>query len=105
MIYQLMRTTNKSAAFSSKENLIPEVFNSIKENFGKEPSDDDNSPIIYGLATAISAPVVVMITLSLLIVVLVVGDGMCLPLLALCVIALGWLLLNSISCWTNRTIG
>ncbi|XP_018013651.1 GPI ethanolamine phosphate transferase 3 [Hyalella azteca] len=102
LIFQLHKN-KRQYNVTNAHMLIPELFNNLKEDFGrnKRPDSDCETPVVYGLATAISAPLVTTGSMAAIVVLLLVGDGMALPLLLLILTVAGFCFLHAAICWQN----
>ncbi|KAF2367311.1 Type I phosphodiesterase/nucleotide pyrophosphatase/phosphate transferase [Trinorchestia longiramus] len=102
-IFQLEKNKRQHYYQSNSNALIPELFNDLKAEFAKTKSSDGESetPVVYGLATALSAPVVVMVAMAVTVVLLLLGDGMGPPLLLLLLTVVGFCFLHAATCWQN----
>lgn len=104
MVFQQQQKQRNVSQFSNSKQVIPELFQNLKSEYAKNHKDGD-TPVVFGLATGVSAPLVVVYSFLLVVMVLLVGDGLAPPALALPVTVICWLFLNSFTCWTNSALG
>lgn len=78
-IYVLpQRKNNISAKKSGSDNhdVIPQVYNQVKENMKKDKTEDMPPPIVCGLGTSCTSPFIYLVTLVILLLSLLLGDGL-----------------------------
>uniref|UniRef100_A0A6A7G4G5 GPI ethanolamine phosphate transferase 3-like n=2 Tax=Hirondellea gigas TaxID=1518452 RepID=A0A6A7G4G5_9CRUS len=104
MIFQLKKNTHYQVQSHHRNQIIPELFNNLKASYSGGDGNinsADQSPVVYGLATALSAPVFAVAGVVLLLLVLIVGDGMAVVVLLVATTVAGWSILHSFVCWHN----
>lgn len=104
LIFHFKKKERRQLQTSNPKEIIPELFQNLKAEYSQEQQTPD-TPVVFGLATGVSAPIVGVCCLMLGVVTLLVGDGTAPSIVALVVTALGWLVLHSINCWTNSALG
>lgn len=70
-IYVVLRS-RKLMVENDKE-LIPNIYHQLKENLGEK---EEKPPLVYGLATSFTAAVVAMVTVAMVLLGLLLGDGL-----------------------------
>lgn len=104
LIYELPPTTSKKSQPPVSDNpstLIPHLYKSLKEKYRTQSSKGPAIPIVYGLATGVSAPMVAVVMVVVVLLVLVAGDGLSGAVLLLLVLAAASLLLQAL--WKLKT--
>ena len=101
MIFEVPPVKNEVAvAADNPYNCIPQLYHSLKAKYGTD-SPKKSIPIVYGLATAVSAPLIGAITVLLLVVVLLAGDGIAPGILIIIGSAVACLCAQAASSWMN----
>ncbi|XP_068204491.1 GPI ethanolamine phosphate transferase 3 [Palaemon carinicauda] len=80
---------------------IPQLYHSLKAKYSSDNSKRQSIPIVYGLATAVSAPLVGALTVLLIVVVLLAGDGVSPGILLLVGTTVACLCAQAASTWMN----
>lgn len=94
LIYEVQQSTTSS---SNPAILIPQLYRRLKEKYDEQHSRQaSNIPIVYGLATGVSAPLIAVMTMAVVVVVMVAGDGVTLAVLLLIIISAASLLLHTL---------
>ncbi|KAK8726328.1 hypothetical protein OTU49_010212 [Cherax quadricarinatus] len=102
LIYEVPPSKTKTSIQSVMDNpsvLIPQLCKTLVEKYNVGNKRSSNIPIVYGLATAVSAPLVTVLTVILIIIVMVAGDGVTPAVVLLLVTAIVCLLIQVISSW------
>ena len=100
LIYELPPSNRKNRQLVSDNPsvVIPQLCQRLME---KQSSEGPNIPVVYGLATAISAPLVAILMMVVVVVVLVAGDGLSGAVLLLLLTVSASLLLQAL--WKLKT--
>ncbi|CAL4245000.1 unnamed protein product, partial [Meganyctiphanes norvegica] len=107
MIYEVPRADKDRFGMVSSDNpfaVIPHIAQSVTQKFHSGPpkekgKESTSIPIVYGLATAVSAPLLVVMMTVLIAVILLCGDGLLPSLVLLGVSAIGCLTLQVVTTW------
>lgn len=104
LIYELPPSTNRrnhQLVSNNPDVLIPQLYKNLKEKYRTRNIEGPSTPVVYGLATGISAPLVAVLMVVIVIVVLVAGDGLSGAVLLLLLTAGASLLLQAL--WKLKT--
>lgn len=102
LIYTLP-SASESILGSSETPVIPQLFRKLKQTYDQRPTNPRKAPIVYGLATSVSAPMVVLLSLVSLSLVLIAGDGMTPGILLLTITATFTLIFHCFVTWNKAT--
>ncbi|KAK7067880.1 hypothetical protein SK128_027756 [Halocaridina rubra] len=102
MVYEVPPSRTEISSVSDNPYMcIPQLYHSLKAKYGTDGSKKQNIPIVYGLATALSAPMISVVTFVLMIVVLLAGDGLSPGILILMIATATCILVQAASAWMN----
>ncbi|KAK4308569.1 hypothetical protein Pmani_019745 [Petrolisthes manimaculis] len=101
LIYEVKQSTTSTGhmppSSSNPSVLIPQLYRRLKEKYDEQHGRQaPNIPIVYGLATSVSAPLVAVMTIVVVLVVMVAGDGLTAALLLLFITSAASLLLHTL---------
>ncbi|KAK3874718.1 hypothetical protein Pcinc_020373 [Petrolisthes cinctipes] len=101
LIYEVKQSTTSTAhmppSSSNPAVLIPQLYRRLKEKYDEQHGRQaPNIPIVYGLATSVSAPLVAVMTIVVVVVVMVAGDGLTVAVLLLLITSAASLLLHTL---------
>ncbi|XP_064107023.1 GPI ethanolamine phosphate transferase 3-like isoform X1 [Macrobrachium nipponense] len=82
-------------------NCIPQLYHSLKAKYSTDNPKRQSIPIVYGLATAVSAPLVGTLIVLLIVIVLLAGDGVSPGILLLVGTTVACLSAQAASTWMN----
>ncbi|KAG7158210.1 GPI ethanolamine phosphate transferase 3-like [Homarus americanus] len=102
LIYEVPPSKSKTNIQSVMENpsaLIPRLCQTLVEKYKSDGQKGSNIPIVYGLATAVSAPLVTVLTVTLVVIVMVAGDGIAPAVVFLLLTAIACLFLQAATSW------
>ncbi|XP_071549633.1 GPI ethanolamine phosphate transferase 3 isoform X2 [Panulirus ornatus] len=102
LIYELPQSNTRTSMQLLLDNpniLIPKLCQTLMEKYNEGNQRTSSVPVVYGLATAVSAPLVSLLTVILVVIVMVAGDGFTPAVVLLLVTAVASLLLQAISSW------
>lgn len=104
LIYELPPAASRKSQPLVSDNpstLIPHLYKSLMEKYRTQNSKGPTIPIVYGLATGLSASMVAVLMVVVVVVVLVAGDGLSGAVLLLVLVAAASLLLQAL--WKLKT--
>ncbi|XP_069170942.1 GPI ethanolamine phosphate transferase 3-like isoform X1 [Procambarus clarkii] len=101
-IYEVPPSKNKTSIQSVMDNpsaLIPQLCKTLVAKYNMGNKKSCNIPIVYGLATAVSAPLVAVLTVVWVVLAMVAGDGLTPAMVLLFVSAIACLLIQALTLW------
>lgn len=102
LIYEVPPSNTRTSMQLAMDNpnvLIPKLCQTLMEKYSEGNQRTSSVPIVYGLATSVSAPLVTVLTVMLVVIVMVAGDGITPAVMLLLITAVACLLLQAISSW------
>ena len=102
MIFQLKK--NNGHSYHPNSLLIPELFNSLKSEYNNKINLNNDTPVVYGLATSLSAPILGLVTTVMAVVAMVTGPSITPALITILLTMSGCCLLHAVLCWQQPTV-
>lgn len=106
LIYEVPPKKNFGPVVNHPYGFVPQVYHKLVEKYHDGNSKSSNIPIVYGLATAVSAPLISIVTALLVVLTMLAGDGLAPAVLILVISATSCLLVQAVCSWmTANSIG
>ena len=105
LIYELPSSKNIVNVAGDHTIVIPQLFRNLKNKIN-ESSNEFKTPVVYGLATSVSAPLLLLLLSTVFTIILVAGDGIAFSIVLLIATAFLSLIIHSIHMWSKaETVG
>lgn len=99
LIYEVPPKKSFGPVVNHPYGFVPQVYHKLIEKYHDGNSKNSNIPVVYGLATAVSAPVVSIVTALLVVLTMLAGDGLAPAVLVLVVTATSCFMVQAVCSW------